>query len=384
MRLVMTLLVRDSADILDLNLRFHLAQGVDHFIVGDNGSVDGSLEILKRYEKAGFATVEHVEGKAEEVWARGRTYLARKAHEDGADWVIHNDQDEFWWPLGRTVKEALAEIPPAFALVVAPRTEFVARPGEGFFADRLTVRETRFRRPPKIAHRPHPKVVMTQPHPSQIWIESGGSPRQGLVGRPVRRSTAQHMESSALELVLAPSFPIGVLHFPIRSSAQYERMVEMSVGNRELTGTEEGRRIREAHEAGRLDGIYESLALDDEAIQHGIAKGWLTEDRSFRDYLASIPDPLATGKVEIRAYPWAEGDLHRAQAELEEDAMYVLSRYFQTMAYRGLAIREERARRRRSERRSRRLAAKRRRQLRRMRRSLWWRLRPRLPRRRSG
>ena len=39
----MTLLVRDGADLIDVNLRYHRAQGVDLFVVGDNGSTDGTL-----------------------------------------------------------------------------------------------------------------------------------------------------------------------------------------------------------------------------------------------------------------------------------------------------------------------------------------------------
>ena len=50
---------------------------------------------------------------------------------------------------GGDLKQALAAIPERFGLVLAPRTEFVGRPGDGLFADRLTIREARFRRPPK-------------------------------------------------------------------------------------------------------------------------------------------------------------------------------------------------------------------------------------------
>ena len=57
MRLVMTLKVRDEEDVIEDNLRFHGAMGVDFFIVMDNGSVDGTPEILARYADAGLAHV---------------------------------------------------------------------------------------------------------------------------------------------------------------------------------------------------------------------------------------------------------------------------------------------------------------------------------------
>ena len=57
MRLVMTLKVRDEEDVIEDNLRFHGAMGVDFFIVMDNGSVDRTPEILARYADAGLAHV---------------------------------------------------------------------------------------------------------------------------------------------------------------------------------------------------------------------------------------------------------------------------------------------------------------------------------------
>ena len=47
MKLYLTLLVRDEADILTLNLEHHLAQGVDRFIVTDNRSIDETPLILE-------------------------------------------------------------------------------------------------------------------------------------------------------------------------------------------------------------------------------------------------------------------------------------------------------------------------------------------------
>ena len=130
MRLVMTLKVRDEEDIIEDNLRFHLALGVDFFVVMDNGSVDRTPEILARYADAGLAHVLRDEtGDLRGLGAKWYTRMGRMAAtEFEADWVIHNDADEFWWPISGTIKEALAAIPESFGAVVAPRAEFVGRP----------------------------------------------------------------------------------------------------------------------------------------------------------------------------------------------------------------------------------------------------------------
>ena len=47
MELVMTLLVRNEVDIIQANLEYHLAQGVDFVIITDHGSEDGTSEILR-------------------------------------------------------------------------------------------------------------------------------------------------------------------------------------------------------------------------------------------------------------------------------------------------------------------------------------------------
>jgi glycosyl transferase family 2 len=368
-RLAMTILVRDAEDLIETNLRYHRAQGVDLFLIGDNGSTDRTLDILKPYCEAGLVELDHIEGDPRHAWSAGRTMLARKAHELGADWVIHDDHDEFWWPLTGTLKEALGAIPERFGLVSAPRTEFVARRGEKFWTERLTVREARFRRPPKIAHRTHPQVRIRQPHPVDIWIDHGTSPRHGLVGRPVRRASEAHSEETELELLLAPDFSIGVLHFPVRSLKQYTRLVGIAVATSHMGRRDETRRIRDAYKAGRLEDIYREMAFEGDEIKSGIEAGHLAEDTGFRDYLRACPDPLSgeEGPGPLAdVLGWSQERRERELAELEADSMYTLSRYLQTIAYRRLSDRQLRSAARGAQERLQEIEA-----------TTWWRMRPR-------
>src|SRR5206468_4992274 len=59
MRLVVTLMVRDEVDIIAAMIEHHLAQGADLIIATDNGSVDGTTDVLQRYADQGVLELHH-------------------------------------------------------------------------------------------------------------------------------------------------------------------------------------------------------------------------------------------------------------------------------------------------------------------------------------
>jgi hypothetical protein len=109
MRLVMTMVVRDEADILAMNIEYHKSAGVDHFLVTDHCSKDATTEILRHFQGKGLVSIVRRNEPAfrQDIWV---TEMAqRAAKEFCADWVIKSDADEFWWPEeGGSLKNVLS------------------------------------------------------------------------------------------------------------------------------------------------------------------------------------------------------------------------------------------------------------------------------------
>ncbi|MDM5271270.1 glycosyltransferase family 2 protein [Sulfurovum sp. zt1-1] len=95
--LVMTILVKNEADIIETNIRTHAALGVDAFVVMDNDSTDGTREILAKLQNEFEITI--YDEKEPYNQKKFMTKLAFKAKDlYNADWIINNDADEFWIP----------------------------------------------------------------------------------------------------------------------------------------------------------------------------------------------------------------------------------------------------------------------------------------------
>jgi hypothetical protein len=275
MRIVMTLLVRDEADIIRQNVDFHLSRGVDFIIAMDNLSEDETPAILRDYERQGRLRYLLQE---EDDYSQGRwvTRMARlAAAEHGADWVINGDADEFWWPQGGDLKMVLAAVPADVPALLVPRTNFVLRATapEADFAEAMTLREVRsvnaFGRPlpPKALHRAHPEIEVSQ-----------GNHGVALDGVPL------------------PTSPVAIeiLHFPVRSyahfvnkiakgGAAYERNTDLNVGVGRTW-----RKLYEQWKAGDLRAYFDGLVVDEEAAAIALSEGTLVHDLRLRDALREL------------------------------------------------------------------------------------------------
>jgi len=273
MRLVMTLLARDEADVIDAQVAFHLHAGVDFVVAVDNASSDGTTDILERYERSGVLRLirEPADDMRQDTWVTGMARLAATDH--GADWVINSDADEFWWPRGGSLKDVLGTVPDRFGVVRGCWRHFLPRPDDGaFFAERMTVRlatptapgdkETIFHAHQKVAHRAH----------AAVEIERGNHNAEAPGLEPLR---AWH--------------PLEVLHFSFRSVAQLERKAH---GNwlRSPTYQPTAHRLLldEAYREGRLREHYDEHAVDDGALARGLEEGTLAVDIRLRDALRGL------------------------------------------------------------------------------------------------
>lgn len=210
--LVLTISVHNEVDLLDANLRFHYARGVDHVLAIDDRSTDGSSEVLQNHADAGRLTLvarppgEMVGFASQSRWS---TFLARLAKTQyGADWVLNGDVDEFWWPLHGSLTDALGRVGPDYGQVLIPRSDVVLLDegsGAGSAAERLIVRECRSPIGLRVAHRGEADVVVSQ-----------GNHR---VARNAHSDGLGWIELGEKDKVMnpAPVFPIRVFHYPVRS-----------------------------------------------------------------------------------------------------------------------------------------------------------------------
>ena len=94
-QLVMCILVRNAANIIVDNILFHHKQGIDAFVIGDNGSIDGTRERIDALARK--VPIEVLEFPSDE-YAQSEWFMsmARVAYKKYDAWyIIATDADEF-------------------------------------------------------------------------------------------------------------------------------------------------------------------------------------------------------------------------------------------------------------------------------------------------
>ncbi len=276
MKIVMTLLVRDEEDILEANLRHHLAAGIDEIIVTDNRSTDATPQILADAAALGRVRVlrEPGEDYAQSRWVTRMARLAAEEH--GADWVLHADADEFIAAKFGSIRDALGLVPAGFGVIAAPRLDFrPVSPSPLPFYERMTVRDVRAVNPrgqplrPKASHRGHPGATLGQGNhavagvPGPIWGDC----------------------------------PLVMFHYALRSYGQFERKVRLGGAayerNTELSAAarEPWRTLYELYQRGGLRDWYDARELPADELGLRVRAGKAVVDRRMAARLRAVMAP---------------------------------------------------------------------------------------------
>lgn len=294
MRIAMTLMVRDEADVIDAMLRHHATHGVDVFIVTDNGSTDGTAEALEAFARDHDVDLRHdpVHRKQQSNLVTGMARDAATIH--GADWVLNADADEFWMPAGAEGLRACLERVPAdisaFQVSVIDMTGAPAASGTGL--DRLVWRDQRptaaLRRAglrahssPNAVHRGDPEIVVAQGNHE--------------VNRPAGQLPGG---ASGIE----------VLHLPWRSWEQFRHKVENAgrsyLANPDLRPSPNHHGMRDFGRLleGSLLAAYVARHPSPDELREGREAGWFVKDeRLASSDLPRTADLELDGVDELRA-----------------------------------------------------------------------------------
>lgn len=282
----MTLMVRDEADIVGAMLEHHRAQGIDHVIVTDNASIDGTLDVLRSFERDGFVTIWHDPEHRKQQWQTVTRMARHAATELGADWVLNADADEFWVPRGdaATIRTALESVPAEVNVFQAPVVNLTGAPAvSGSGLRRLSLRDQR-----------SPETLRSSGipfHPTPNAVHRGNADVSVAQGN--HRAEAPGWVDSGLR------DEIEVLHVPWRSWRQYEYKVRVSgeayLANPTLApsprhhGMLDFRRLGE----GWLDAAYVAKHPSTDEAAAGLADGSFARD----DRLAGLDRDDVPGLV---------------------------------------------------------------------------------------
>jgi hypothetical protein len=253
--ITMLYLVRDEIDIIGQSIDFHLRLGIENFVVTDNGSADGTRDILADLERRlgkSMVVIDDAEPAHHQPTRVNR--MIRLAKERFRPrWIISSDADEFWYPLSGRYD-----------------TEMDGRKNvlNCFWHNFLPRLDSRWQDFTDIGEMPGYHGRM-----SKTFCLA-----RGLIGM----YEGNH-QSRSIPHIASRSQNIYVYHYPVRSYAQFERKVVQGHRASVKASVQEStnwhwREYYEAWENGKLPQMYQELA----------SKNRIAEDRTMADLLKDV------------------------------------------------------------------------------------------------
>jgi hypothetical protein len=264
--IAMLMLVRDESDMIAQNINFHLHFGIETFVVTDNGSTDGTREILSDFKRRlgkSFLIIDDSSSGYQQAKLVNRMIQVAK-QEFRPRWIISSDADEFWYPISGRYD---SEMDGQKNILNCYWHNFLPRPNTRWqdFTD--------------------------------IGEMSGYHGRMSkvlCVARGLKGMYTGNHESRSLPKVAVRSENIRVYHYPVRTYEQFERKVVQ--GYRAAVKASFDSRAAwhwaeyyKAWENGQLPQVYEELAS-----RNRIAHDETMADL-FRSGLRQVIPPSATG-----------------------------------------------------------------------------------------
>jgi hypothetical protein len=235
--IAMLMVVRNEIDIIEQNIEFHLRFGIENFVVTDNGSVDGTRDILGDFERRlgkSMVIIDDAE-PAHHQSVRVNRMIQVAKQKFRPRWIISSDADEFWYPANGRYD---SEIDGRKNILNCYWHNFLPRPNTPWqeFTD--------------VGEMPgyHDKM-------SKAFCLA-----RGLIGM----YPGNH-ESRSIPRIMSRSYNIRVYHYPVRSYEQFERKIvqghRASLKALDLeTANWHWREYYQAWENGQLPQVYEELA----------------------------------------------------------------------------------------------------------------------------